>query len=351
VRTTPTVGLHSKLLVVAIIIIIEIPSDSPCPDCPLPMSLQLLQRHAAQSLRAELDPDVALSLVQPPVRKARTITFAELPEWMKDNEFVLTGYRGELNSWPKCLRSVFGYLHNETVNIHTHLHASILFAFFLRTFSNSYFKAYDDISWADHAVFAVFLSSAAFCLLCSAFYHMSSSHSKHVAARCNALDYSGIVALILGSCYPCLYYGFYCEPRYRTCYLMLITLASFAAAYIVLNPEYAKPTHRHARTRIFIALGLCSILPISNLVISHGIYTVFQEMGCLWLLAAGVMYITGAVLYAYRIPERLAPGRFDYFFSSHQIFHIFVVLAALSTYVCVLTAFNHRHSPRGMCMT
>src|SRR5579863_9085183 len=75
-----------------------------------------------------------------------------------------------------------------------------------------------------------------------------------------------------------------------------ITLSLLAAAYIVLNPEYARPTHRHARTRIFIALGLCSILPISHMVLSHGIYAVFQEMGFLWLLAAGVMYITGAVL-------------------------------------------------------
>jgi predicted membrane channel-forming protein YqfA (hemolysin III family) len=67
------------------------------------------------------------------------------------------------------------------VNIHTHLHASILFAFFLRTFSNSYFKVYKDISWADYAVFGAFLSSACFCLFGSAFHHMSSSHSKQVS--------------------------------------------------------------------------------------------------------------------------------------------------------------------------
>jgi len=235
------------------------------------------------------------------------------------------------------------------VNIHTHLHASILFAFLLCTFTNSYFKAYEDISWTDRAVFAAFLSSAVFCLLCSAFYHMASSHSKQVsvfqptmrnvldaltnrlkvAARCNALDYSGIIgkpfsipcsryhhdfapALILGSFYPCVYYGFYCEQHYRIGYVLLITLAGLgawpgfsyvrnynfllAAAYIVLNPEYAKPTHRHARTRVFIALGLSSVLPVSHLVFSHGIYILFREMGFLWLLAAGVMYITGAVL-------------------------------------------------------
>lgn len=47
---------------------------------------------------------------------------------------------------------------------------------------------------------------------------------------------------------------------------------------------------------------------------------------------------------ANRIPERLSPGKFDYFFASHQIFHVCVVLAALSHYVCILTAFEHWHA-------
>ena len=67
------------------------------------------------------------------------------------------------------------------VNIHTHLHASILFAFFLLTFSNSYFNVHKDVSWADYVAIGGFLSSACFCLFCSAFYHMSSSHSEQVS--------------------------------------------------------------------------------------------------------------------------------------------------------------------------
>ncbi|KAN0081346.1 hypothetical protein V8E55_008970, partial [Tylopilus felleus] len=38
-----------------------------------------------------------------------------------------------------------------------------------------------------------------------------------------------------------------------------------------------------------------------------------------------------------RIPEWIAPGKFDYLFASHQIFHVCVVMAALihSSWFCV----------------
>jgi adiponectin receptor len=52
---------------------------------------------------------------------------------------------------------------------------------------------------------------------------------------------------------------------------------------------------------------------------------------------------------ANRIPEKLYPGKFDYFFASHQIFHVCVVLAALAHYVCILTALNYWHSDFQSC--
>jgi predicted membrane channel-forming protein YqfA (hemolysin III family) len=100
------------------------------------------------------------------------------------------------------------------------------------------------------------------------------------------------------------------DTRLDTCYSSLcpvlvrgqvsitldVIIFFIAAAYIVLNPEYSKPTHRHARARVFLALGLSGILPFSHLLLFHGPHTHLREMGFIWLLAAGVMYTTGALL-------------------------------------------------------
>ncbi|EGN92896.1 hypothetical protein SERLA73DRAFT_65012 [Serpula lacrymans var. lacrymans S7.3] len=283
-------------------------------------------------------------------KQSVTLAWNEIPYWQRDNEYILTGYRRVQNGWIGCLRSVFGYLHNETVNIHSHLGGAVLFVFFLFTFPSSHVVTGASTTWLDTCVFVIFLLSAVFCLTASAIFHTATCHSEKVTARCHAFDYSGIVVLTVGSFVPCLYYGFYCEPFFQVLYILFIAMAGAGAGYIVLNPEYAKPSHRGARTRVFIGLGLSAVVPVSQLLMSHGFFKLVSEMGFGWLLTSGGLYIAGALTYANRIPERLAPGKFDYFLASHQIFHFSVVLAALSHYACILTAFDHWHSGVGSCI-
>lgn len=56
----------------------------------------------------------------------------------------------------------------------------MLFAAFLFTFPSVYFVHYESTTWADMAVFVIFLCSAIFCLFSSAFYHTLSAHSEPV---------------------------------------------------------------------------------------------------------------------------------------------------------------------------
>ncbi|MBA0633132.1 hypothetical protein Godav_001780, partial [Gossypium davidsonii] len=53
------------------------------------------------------------------------VSFKELPEYMKDNEFILNYYRA---NWPlkEALFSIFRW-HNETLNVWTHLLGFVLF--------------------------------------------------------------------------------------------------------------------------------------------------------------------------------------------------------------------------------
>ncbi|KAG7094935.1 hypothetical protein E1B28_005737 [Marasmius oreades] len=278
----------------------------------------------------------------------KILTFNELADWQRDNEYIVSGYRRLQYHWKGCFRSVYAYLHNETVNIHSHLWGAVLF-FYLLVAERPIHLTTKLAGTLDSAVLSVFFASAVVCLAASAFYHTFTCHSEEVASRCHSLDYSGIIILIVGSFYPSLYYGFFCEPYLQLLYITSITLVGLGAAYIVLDPEYAKPTHRGTRTGVFVGLGLCAIFPVAHWTFVHGIGQMFREMGFSWLLVSGCTYFVGALLYANRVPERFLPGRFDYFFASHQIFHFCVIFAALAHYAFILTAIEHTYT-RLVCL-
>lgn len=47
-----------------------------------------------------------------------------------------------------------------------------------------------------------------------------------------------------------------------------------------------------------------------------------------------------------RVPEKYSPGNFDIWGSSHQIFHVLVLMAAATHFVGLLKAFDYEHSLR-----
>jgi len=284
---------------------------------------------------------------KPAASEKLTLTWDELPAWMQDNHYVLSGYRRELRDVKACIYSIFTYLHNESVNIHTHMWAALTFIVLLFTVHIPLSQHAETVIWVDYVGFVIFLLSAIFCLGCSTTFHTLQCHSKEVSKRCHILDYIGIVVLTVGSYYPTVYYGFFCDPWPQIGYTIAITIAGGFAMYVVLEPMYATPAYRWARTSVFLALGLCSIVPVTHAIWASGYHMSRHEMGLDWLLASGALYVAGALIYAGRVPERLAPGKFDIFFTSHQIFHCCVVGAALCEYVCVVVALNHRHGVGG----
>ncbi|PRP78735.1 putative hemolysin-III channel protein Izh2 [Planoprotostelium fungivorum] len=307
------------------------------------------QRKSNEETRAPLMEEVSEAIHQIEEKAINSLLWAwqELPEWMQDNIFITGGYRKELKSFKECGRSLF-YLHNEWVNIWSHLLGAVA-AFFV--LSSIYFWLLShpgSANWADYAVFYTFLISAITCLGFSATFHAVSAHSHEVAVAYNRLDYLGIVILIVGSFYPAVYYGFYLHPYLQVFYIVLITVFGAATVYVVVAPHYRTPTYRWMRTSMFLALGLSAVFPTGHFTFLSGLNDPLVRISVPYLALMGALYVSGALIYASRIPERWIPGKVNIFGSSHQIFHLFVVLAALSHLVGISKTFNYWHGPEGV---
>ncbi|RPA93003.1 HlyIII-domain-containing protein [Choiromyces venosus 120613-1] len=277
------------------------------------------------------------------VEQALTVLFHELPLWMQDNHFIISGYRPQSFSLYKSFHSLT-YLHNETVNIYTHLLPSLL-SLLLGTYAlkTHLLPRYPTSTTPDLLSFTCFFASAGICLGLSATYHTLSNHSPRVASFGNKLDYLGIVILIMGSFIPSVHYAFYCHRKLAYIYWLMISLLGAGCATVSVMPAFRTPAWRPFRAGMFVGMGLSSVLPVLHGVRIYGFEGLHVRMGVWWMLLEGGLYVFGAGVYAARVPERFAPGRFDLLGSSHQVFHCLVVAAAGSHLVGLVKAFDYLH--------
>ncbi|XP_041052321.1 adiponectin receptor protein 1-like isoform X1 [Carcharodon carcharias] len=277
----------------------------------------------------------------------RVIPYDVLPDWLKDNDYLLYGHRPPMPSFRACFKSIFR-IHTETGNIWTHL---LGFVFFLclgiltLLRPNMYFMA----PLQEKVVFGMFFLGAVLCLSFSWLFHTVYCHSEKVSRTFSKLDYSGIALLIMGSFVPWLYYSFYCSPQPRLIYLGIVCALGISAIIVAQWDRFATPKHRLTRAGVFLGLGLSGIVPTLHFTIAEGFVkaTTVGQMGWFFLMAA--MYITGAGLYAARIPERFFPGKCDIWFQSHQLFHVLVVVAAFVHFHGVSNLQEFRYGLEGGC--
>jgi adiponectin receptor len=290
----------------------------------------------------------ATALEQPVEAIRKLLHWDDLPHWQRDNHHIHRGYRPASSSYFVSFQSL-GYIHNETVNIYTHLLPCLLSLPLGYWLYRELRPRYETASHSDVIAFACFFLGAAFCLGMSATYHTISNHSPTVSRIGNALDYIGIVGLITGSFIPSVYYGFYCAPAFQRLYWGMIITIGIGCTCVCIIPRFRTAEWRPFRASMFVAMGLSAVFPVAHGLMSYGVEQMTRQIGLFWLVLQGFLYILGAVLYAARVPERLWPGKFDILGSSHQIFHVLVVCAAASHLTGLLQAFDYRHSGIDTC--
>lgn len=274
-----------------------------------------------------------------------TLLWDEISPWQQDNHYIHSGYRPQSSSFYKSFSSL-SYLHNETVNIYTHLIGALLALFASGVLYSVLAPRYETATREDVYVFGCYFAGAVVCLGMSATYHTIQNHSHEVAVWGNKLDYLGIVALIWGSFIPVLYYGFIEEPELRIKYWTMITTLAAATSIACTHPKLRTPALRPFRALMFALMGLSAVFPVMHSVQLYGIQHMRKSVGLDWVVLQGLLYLLGASIYAARVPEKWSPGKYDIWGSSHQIFHVLVVLAAASHLVGLIKAFDYEHSHR-----
>ncbi|KAL1531080.1 heptahelical transmembrane protein 2-like isoform X1 [Salvia divinorum] len=308
--------------------------------------------------------------------EATLINFEELPEYMKDNEFIRNYYRCEWQLKDVAL-SIFT-LHNESLNIWTHLVGFFIFskmmimslnektsfrnvmAVFFSSGSDGWLSMITDsyigeiaglgsLHTQEHASsvpiwpWLIFLSGAMTCLIFSSVSHLFGCHSRRYHYYFWRLDYTGISLMIVCSFFTPIFYIFADHPYWRFFYLSSVILLGAAVVVTLLTPSLSTGCTRSFRATLFLCMGFSGVVPATHAVILHWDQPQIL-VSLVYEVVMGLMYGVGAVIYITRVPERWKPGAFDIVGHSHQIFHVFIVAAALAHCAACLMIMDWRCS-------
>ena len=275
----------------------------------------------------------------------RLYTFDELPLHLRDNPFILTNYRAYLSS-AECIQSVFE-IHNETGNIWTHL---LGFFFFLGL---GLWVLIDVVprgasAW-NYAIFVILTLGCMGCMACSTTFHTMAAHmSLERFKRFHAMDYLGITLLIVASFVPCCYYVFVCQPYLQWGYLAMICTIGSAGIITPLMPFFEEEYFFWPRLGIYVSIVCSGLAPAAHTFLGTPVNATTQYM-YIGVLLMFLLYGTGVVIYASNFPERFAPGRFDVWLMSHQIWHYFVLMAAIVHYFTCVALYQNWQVMMGKC--
>jgi hemolysin III len=152
----------------------------------------------------------------------------------------------------------------------------------------------------------------------SATYHLVKA-GPEIILRLRKLDHSAIFLLIAGTYTPiCLYFfsGFFQWGLPVIVWTMAITGVSIKM-FVIKAPRWIT-------AGIYLVMGWLCIMAIGQMVTS------MPAAAIAWLIAGGLFYSVGAVVYIAKKPD-FYPEVFGF----HELWHIFVILGALAHFILI----------------
>jgi len=295
--------------------------------------------HRACCDRVEVEPHKMVEL-QPKrastfqnMRRRTTLLCNAIIEHVPNHQrspFVLSGYRKNAKSHWYCFKSMFR-LHNETVNIWTHFIGAVWFLYRL----TSFIRYEPNILTVDGIAVVFSIAGALGCMTCSTLFHTFSAIThEHTYHKCHRCDLIGILGVIFAFYIGGVAVVFANHPGLRLFYLAYSVIACSCGSLPIIFAAI-----RLNRVLSFCALSICSFsgfIPVVHfLIVANAVETAAVAVpfgiGSIAVALGGFFFFTG-------YPECKYPGRYDLFFSSHQIWHVLVffgLAALLESFIAV----------------
>lgn len=245
---------------------------------------------------------------------------------MRSTPYITDGYRQDYTA-KRALISLFE-CHNETGSIWSHLMPSIVFAV-LTMYNVIEFvdgEAVDN-DWIHELLIVLYSIASTILCIGSTIFHLFCCVNEEVYKMTSKIDYTGIVIMISVSFWPFMYQFFYCLPFFALFYSACITIIGGLVLAVSWTPALNAPHYTHWRALLFIGMAGFGVVPVPHaiwIIGWHELWPIFWRLSLM-----GGLYVCGALLYGYQIPERFFPGKLNHgFFTSHFLFHLFSVAAA-----------------------
>lgn len=310
----------------------------------------------------------------------RLLHYYELPFPWRENNYIIHGYRFHSNHL-HSLQSMCT-LHNESANIWTHFAGAFLFLY-ISIFSFPSTDLFKRNSFQDNLVLYFFFAASIKCLLSSTFWHTFNGTSNlYLKKKFACVDYTGITTLIIASVITTEYASLYYMPILRTGFVIFSLICGLIGFAFNWSSKFDRPESRPLRIGFFISLAACGFAAFGFLVFQRGLFHSLQFYSP--LLKSFAAYLTGVVFYGSSFPEIFRSdviidqdlpteefmmygddskglesyfkpqpekgpnhGKFislwwiDYIFSSHNIWHVFVLLGIYCHYTAIYEMFEN----------
>ncbi|XP_051580329.1 membrane progestin receptor gamma-A-like isoform X3 [Myxocyprinus asiaticus] len=274
------------------------------------------------------------------IKLPRVFTINQVPKVFHEDG-IMSGYRHPCSSAKDCVLSLF-QLTNETLNIWTHFLPTWFFLWKLLTvvLVQGYWQ--DPFTWP----LLLFLLSCCVYPLASSCAHTFSTMSERARHICFFFDYAALSFYSLAVVNSIVSTALACYSR--------LGLPFFQYNCHSIKGSSGKVDEKLCRCLRIMAFVYPYLF--DNIPLFYRIF-VCTGKGCTVNEANTVHYQHTALaaltsfLFATHLPERLAPGSFDYIGHSHQLFHVFAIfgtyfqMTAIELDMAARRQWLHAHLP------